>query len=246
MVIRRIEEEPALSNKIFKSVGENELRLIINMGFVLGFLLGIPVAALDALLGSPWVLLICGPIVGWVTNWVAILMIFEPVEPKRILGIKFHGMFLRRQEEAAEVYAEVIAEDIVTVQNMGEELLKGANSDRTRQMISNALRPAIDRSVGAARPLVRLAVGPREYDAIRETVAVEGVDSTITPLSDPEINRRQSVPVRTLLVERMREMPPDDFSDMLRSAIRQDEWLLLAHGGVLGIVGGGLHLLLFA
>jgi len=216
------------------------------MGFVLGFVQGIPVAALTAIAGAPWVLLVCGPIVGWVTNWIAILMIFEPVEPKRILGIRFQGMFLRRQDEVAEVYADVIANDIVTVHNMGEELLHGANSDRTRQMIQKALRPAIDRSVGSARPLVRLAVGPREYDAIRETVAREGVDSTMTPLSDPELNRRQGAAVRSLLVERMREMPANDFSDMLRTVIRQDEWLLLAHGGALGIVGGALHLLLFA
>ena len=246
MVMRRIEQSPELANKIFRSVGDKELRLIINMGFVLGFVQGIPVAALTAIVGAPWVLLVCGPIVGWVTNWIAILMIFEPVEPKRILGIRFQGMFLRRQDEVAEVYADVIANDIVTVHNMGEELLHGANSDRTRQMIQKALRPAIDRSVGSARPLVRLAVGPREYDAIRETVAREGVDSTMTPLSDPELNRRQGAAVRSLLVERMREMPANDFSDMLRTVIRQDEWLLLAHGGALGIVGGALHLLLFA
>jgi uncharacterized membrane protein YheB (UPF0754 family) len=146
----------------------------------------------------------------------------------------------------AEVYADVIANDIVTVENLGAELLHGANSDRTRQMIASALRPAIDRSVGAARPLVRLAIGAHEYDAIRETVARQGVEQTVKPLSDPELNRRQSTAIRTLLVERMREMPADDFSDMLRSAIRQDEWLLLAHGGVLGIVGGALHLALFA
>jgi uncharacterized membrane protein YheB (UPF0754 family) len=246
MVIRRIEETPALANKIFKSVGDKELRLIINMGFVLGFLLGVPVAALDALIGSPWVLLVCGPIVGWVTNWVAILMIFEPVEPRRFIGFRLQGMFLRRQHEVAEVYAEVIADDIITVENMGDELLNGVNSDRTRQMIANSLRPAIDRSVGGARPLVRLAVGPHEYDAIRETVAREGVDSTMTPLADPGLNRRQSAELRALFIERMREMPAEDFSDMLRSAIRQDEWLLLAHGGVLGIVGGALHLALFA
>jgi uncharacterized membrane protein YheB (UPF0754 family) len=246
MVIRRIEATPALANKIFKSVGDKELRLIINMGFVLGFLLGVPVAALDALLGSPLVLLICGPVVGWVTNWVAILMIFEPVEPRRFMGFRLQGMFLRRQHEVAEVYAEVIADDIITVENMGDELLNGVNSDRTRQMIANSLRPAIDRSVGAARPLVRLAIGPHEYDAIRDTVATEGVNQTITPLSDPELNRRQSAALRALFVERMREMPAEDFSDMLRSAIRQDEWLLLAHGGVLGIVGGALHLALFA
>jgi uncharacterized membrane protein YheB (UPF0754 family) len=246
MVIRRIEDEPDLANKVFKSVGDKELRLIINMGLVLGFVLGIPVAALDALLGSPWVLLVCGPIVGWVTNWVAILMIFEPIEPRRFMGFTLQGMFLRRQQEVAEVYAEVIADDVVTVQNMGTELLHGANADRTRQMITTALRPAIDRSVGRARPLLRLAVGPRQYDAIGESLAQEAVDSTITPLSHAEINRRQSAAIRKLLVERMRKMPADDFSEMFRSAIKQDEWLLLAHGGVLGIVGGALHLALFA
>jgi uncharacterized membrane protein YheB (UPF0754 family) len=246
MVIRRIEEEPALSNKIFRSVGEKELRLIINMGFVLGFLLGVPVAVITGLLGSPLVLLVLGPVVGWVTNWVAILMIFEPVEPRRILGFRLQGLFLRRQHEVAEVYADVIANDIVTVENLGAELLHGANSDRTRAMIASALRPAIDRSVGPARPLVRLAIGPHEYDAIRENVAREGVERTVEPLSDPELNRRQSVAIRTLLVDRMRDMPARDFSEMLRSAIRQDEWLLLAHGGVLGIVGGALHLALFA
>ena len=246
MVIRRIEANPELANKIFKSVGDKELRLIINMGFVLGFVLGLPVAALTAVIGSPLVLLVCGPVVGWVTNWVAILMIFEPVEPRRFLGFRLQGMFLRRQHEVAEVYAEVIADDIVTVENMGDELLNGVNSDRTRQMIASSLRPAIDRSVGSARPLVRLALGPHEYDAIRETVAREGVESTVTPLSDPDLNRRQSQALRRLFIERMRDMPAPDFSDMLRSAIRQDEWLLLAHGGVLGIVGGALHLVLFA
>ena len=246
MVIRRIEEEPALGNKIFRSVGDKELKLIINMGFVLGFVLGIPVAGLTAVFHSPLVLLVLGPVVGWVTNWVAILMIFEPVEPRRILGFKVQGMFLRRQHEVAEVYADVIANDIVTVENLGAELLHGANSDRTRQMIASALRPAIDRSVGPARPLVRLAIGGHEYDAIRETVAREGIEATIEPLSDPGLNERQGKAIRTLLVDRMRVMDAEDFSDMLRSAIRQDEWLLLAHGGVLGIVGGALHLVLFA
>jgi len=246
MVIRGIEESPELANKVFRSVGDKELRLIINMGFVLGFMLGIPVAILTAVVGSPLVLLALGPVVGWVTNWVAILMIFEPVEPRRFLGFRIQGMFLRRQQDVAEVYADVIANDVITVQNLGTELLRGASSDRTRQMIVNGLRPAIDRSVGSARPLVRLAVGPRAYDTIRESVAREGVEYTITPLADAELNRRQSVAIRRLLVERVRQMDAHDFSDMFRSAIRQDEWLLLAHGGVLGIVGGAFHLALFA
>ena len=65
------------------------------------------------------------------------------------------------------------------------------------------------------------------------------------PLSDPEFSRDQSKTIRKLITERMREMPPDDFGDMLRTATREDEWLLLLHGAVLGLVGGLFHLALF-
>jgi len=246
MVIRRFERQPELANRIFKSIGDRELKLMINFGAIFGFILGIPVAVLTGVLGSPWVLLVCGPIVGWVTNWLAILMIFEPVEPKRVLGIRVHGLFLRRQHEVSEVYASVISKDIVTLGNITNELLHGPRADRTRQLLVETLRPAVDRAVGGARPLVRLAVGPREYDAIRESVALEGIEESMTPLTDPEFNRSRAGPVRQLLTGRMREMPPADFSEMLRSAMREDEWLLLLHGAALGVVGGAAHLVLFA
>jgi hypothetical protein len=43
----------------------------------------------------------------------------------------------------------------------------------------------------------------------------------------------------------MRQMGPDDFVEMLRSAIKQDEWLLFVHGAVLGVAAGLLHLAIF-
>jgi uncharacterized membrane protein YheB (UPF0754 family) len=246
MVIRRMEECPELANRVFRSVGEKELRFIINFGFFFGFAVGIPTAVLTELVFHVWWLLpICGVLIGWVTNWLAILMIFEPVEERRFGPFKFKGLFLRRQNEVSDVYADVIAEDIVNVRNIGDELMRGRNADRTREMIAAHLRPAIDRAVGPAQPAVRVAVGAREYDAVRESVAEEGVDYTMTPLTDPEFNREQSSAVHRLIADRMRELPSPDFSEMLRSAIKQDEWLLLAHGGVLGLFGGLLHLALF-
>ena len=67
----------------------------------------------------------------------------------------------------------------------------------------------------------------------------------MTPLTDSGFNREQSKRVQKLIAERMREMSAQDFSDMLRSVVRQDEWLLIAHGAVLGIVGGALHAVMF-
>jgi len=246
MVIRRIEQQPDLANRIFLEVGRRELRFIINFGFFFGFAAGIPTAILtEFVLTQWWVLPIAGVIIGYVTNLLGIKMIFEPVESRKIGPFRFQGLFLRRQPEVAEVYGEIIADDIVTIGNIGDDLLHGPRSDRTRQMIETAMRPAIDRAVGPASTAVRVAVGTDTYDAIRDSVASEAVEYTMTPLTDEEFNRRQSSAVKRLITARMREMGPADFSEMLRTAMREDEWLLYLHGAVLGFGAGVIHLLIF-
>jgi uncharacterized membrane protein YheB (UPF0754 family) len=245
MVIRRIEEHPEMANRIYLEVGRKELRFIINFGFFFGLVLGIPLIFITEAFPYWWVLPIGGVIIGYVTNWMALWMIFQPVEPRRIGPLKLHGLFIRRQPEVSGVYGEIIAEDIVTLGNIGDELLHGPRADRTRQMIEDAMRPAIDRAAGPARLAVQVAIGSGQYETIRESVATEAVDYTMTPLTDPEFNRRQSAALRELFTERMRELPHSDFSELLRSAMREDEWLLLLHGAVLGFVAGVIHLLIF-
>ena len=51
--------------------------------------------------------------------------------------------------------------------------------------------------------------------------------------------------MRKLITDRIREMPPTDFGELLRTATREDEWLLLLHGAVLGLAGGLIHLAMF-
>jgi uncharacterized membrane protein YheB (UPF0754 family) len=245
MVIRRMEEDPSLANRVFQDVGKKELRYMINFGFTFGVLLGIPVIFIVEAFPYWWVLPICGVIVGWVTNLLGMQLIFEPVEPRKLGPLKMHGLFLRRQPEVSDVYAGIIAEDIVTLANIGDELLDGPRSDRTRQMLETAMRPAVDRATGIARLPIRVAMGTQQYDAMRDSVAAETVEYTVTPMRDPEFNRRQSEKVRTLFASRMRQLPYPDFVEMLRSAIKEDEWMLYAHGAVLGFGAGLLHLAIF-
>jgi hypothetical protein len=43
----------------------------------------------------------------------------------------------------------------------------------------------------------------------------------------------------------MAALPYPDFVELLRSAIKEDEWMLYAHGAVLGFGAGLLHLAIF-
>ena len=243
MVIKRF--DPELANRVFLDMGQRELRFIKNFGFVFGFALGIPVAVLTHFVTAWWLLPILGVVVGYVTNWVALWMIYEPAGPQQWGPIRMQGLFIRRQHDVAEVYAEIVADEILTVAEFGNELLNGPHSDRTRALIENALRPAVDRAIGPARTAVRVALGEREYESIRESFATEPIDQMMQPLTDPRFSATQSRTMRRLITDRLREMAPADFADLLRTATREDEWLLLLHGAVLGLAGGFIHLAIF-
>jgi uncharacterized membrane protein YheB (UPF0754 family) len=247
MVIRQMEANPALANRVFQDVGQKELRLMINFGFLFGFLLGIPVAVITELVfpGNWWLLPVLGVVVGWITNLLGMQVIFEPVEVRKVGPFRLQGLFLRRQPQVAKVYSKIIADDIVTLSNIGDQLLHGPRSDRTRHILETSFRPAVDRAAGPARSAVRVALGAREYDTIRDSVATEAVEYTLTPFTDPEFARQQSGTVRELIRKRMLEMSSSDYVEMLRSAIKEDEWMLYAHGAVLGFGAGLVHLAIF-
>lgn len=245
MVIDHFRENPALVVRIFRDFGQRELDLMVRFGFVFGFLLGVPVAVADSIVGQWWLLPILGVVVGWVTNALGMWLIFEPPEPRRILGVRVHGLFLRRQDQAAEVYARIIAEDVITLERIGDFLLNGPRGDRTRQMLATALRPAIDRAAGPARGAVRVAMGAERFDSIRDSVAREAVGRTLTPFRDRAFNAQQAERIQELVARRTKELPPRDFVEMMRSAIREDEWMLYAHGAIMGLGGGFLHLAFF-
>jgi uncharacterized membrane protein YheB (UPF0754 family) len=243
MVIKRF--DPELANRVFLDMGRRELKFIQNFGFFFGFLLGVPVALLTHFVTFWWLLPLLGVAVGYITNWVALWMIYEPPEPRRIGPLRVHGLFIRRQYDVAEVYARIVADEILTVSEFAGELLHGPQSDRTRVLIETSMKPALDRAVGPARQAVRVAIGSREYDSIRQAFATEPVEHMMQPLTDPEFSRTQSAAMRKLITDRIRAMAPSEFADLLRTATKEDEWLLLLHGAVLGLAGGLIHLAIF-
>ncbi len=243
MVIDYLGAHPELINRMFLETGDREFKFLVNSGFIFGTLLGCLSIPLFVLIDQWWVLPAAGVFVGYTTNWLAITMIFQPMDARQIGPFTFQGLFVRRQDEAAETYASIVAEEVITLKNIADNLLYGPNADRTRRMIREELKAAIDESTGMATPLVRITTGSQEFDAIREEIADRGVDYAMEPMRDPAFNEERSSVIQQLMADRLKELPPPEFARMLRSAFKEDEWLLIAVGAVLGFVAGWIQLI---
>jgi len=242
MITDHLDENPELLNRLFVEVGDRELEFIINSGFLIGGLLGFLTIPLFLAIDSPFVLPVAGILVGYATNWIALKIIFLPIEERRVGPVRLQGLFIKRQTEVADEYAGIVADEVVTIGNVAENLMYGSQSDRTRKMVRGSIRPEVDRAIGIAGPAIRLTTGSEQYERVRETFADESVERTIEPLQDPAFNEERSEAIRDLIARRIKELPPRDFVGLLRPAFVEDEWMLILLGAGLGFVAGWIQL----
>ena len=76
--------------------------------------------------GLSWVTWIWMPLVtaliGWLTNWVAIRMLFPPRQPLRLGPILIQGLIPRRQEEIAERIADIVQQELLGQQFLRQQV----------------------------------------------------------------------------------------------------------------------------
>src|SRR5690606_36368712 len=121
--------------RLFQRLGRKELRFIEVYGGVFGFLVGCVQVLLFGVLGQWWTMPIVGVLVGLGTNWLAIQMIFRPVEPTRYLGlVTYQGMFPKRQAEIAGEFGAVAEDEIFTPANLFRVLTEGPSGTRIARL----------------------------------------------------------------------------------------------------------------
>jgi hypothetical protein len=64
-------------------------------------------------------------------------------------------------------------------------------------------------------------------------------------LYEPELTEAQAKRIEEFSTEKLRQVPPAKFGEMLYAAVEQDAWLLYVHGGALGVLVGAAHILIF-
>jgi uncharacterized membrane protein YheB (UPF0754 family) len=238
MVITRLVQDRALLNRLFLESGEKEFRFLIDSGFYFGFGFGLVQLGAWLLWPSAWQLPVFGLVVGWATNWLALNLVFRPLHPIRILFWRVQGLFLKRQKEVAAVWCRIVTREILTVRRFMLSMVAGPHGERTRETIRKHLRPVVDQAVAAAGPLAQMAMRPGDLLKITQTFGRKALEITADPFEDERFNEDRARVIEAMLRERMEELPPEEFQDLLRPCFKEDEWILIALGAALGFLAG--------
>ena len=206
---------------LFQKVGRVELEFLVNSGFGFGFLLGLGQMAAWAANPAPWTLACGGALVGYITNWIAIKLLFEPAEPMKVGPFVVQGLFESRQPEVSDEFAVFMKERVLNSPTLLEDLASGGEEGELYAFLRRQLPYPIPSYIltAAVSAIEYAATHPKEYPELHEYVTTQ-------------------LDIEHTLSSRLKLLSPTDFEDLLHPVFQEDEITLIATGGVLGFLAG--------
>ncbi len=252
MLVEAFDRDKGVLVRMFSNLGKPEFRVLEMSGLYLGFLFGLIQMAVWYVYPNDWVLPLAGLFVGTATNWIAIKWIFEPYHPItygpwKFLGMKFgpltlQGVFLKRQQQAAADLAKFAEDELLTGDNIIRGLLHGPQANNLFELLRRHLNRAVEKRAGLSKPLLLAGLGTEQYLKMKQIAIEAMIAKTPATLLQIRDYGMKAIAVEQTLRTRLQELPPEEFVDVLRPAIQEDEWLLIAVGGILGFLTGVVQL----
>src|SRR5439155_311918 len=122
-----------------------------------------------------------------------------------------------------------------------DAILRGPLSDRLFALVQRVVKKTIDEQAGLALPFVVFAVGTTRYQEMKRVIADKVVERLPETLKHVEKYAADAMDIENTLVAKMQELSPEEFEGLLRPVFRQDEWILITVGAVLGFLVGELQ-----
>lgn len=247
MVVHHMTRDPHLLNNTFITCGYKELAFIRNSGAYMGGIFGFIQMVIWVFYQADWFLPGIGFIVGSATNWLALKIIFEPIDPINLGCYELHGLFLKRQAEIADVYADVVANSIMTSKNTLSWVLSGPASAKLVKMAQRHVQKAADESLAVPKSLISITIGDQHFLDVKQLVSQQMLNNLPKYISIEEFERierltHEALDMKNVLRDRMAALSSADFESLLHPVFQEDEWKLVLMGGALGVVIGLLQM----
>jgi uncharacterized membrane protein YheB (UPF0754 family) len=232
LVVRGLTTDPRVLGDFFQRVGSKELSFLVSSGTYFGFLLGLAQMVQWMIYPKNWTLPVGGAVVGYVTNWIALKWIFEPLYPTKVGPFVLQGLFLRRQKEVSLEFSTYISEKVLNSQEVWKAVMTEPSQQKFGQIISRNVPFMSGARLGAVMSRLKgtLVTGG---GVVTSAAAASG--QLLHKYTDAKLGLKE------LLVERMNKLSPAEFEQVLHPIFQADEMILIVAGGVLGFMAGGLQ-----
>lgn len=181
---------------------------------------------------------IIAALTGWITNFIAVKMLFHPREKVKILFFEVQGIFPKRQKSLAEKLGKIVADELFSVEEVRKALKNPEGYQEVDQVIDEKIEDFLENKLVEAMPMLYVFMNDELKIKIKTTLKEE-VQAMLPEMIDRFANKiEREVDVEKTVYEKVVNFSSDKLEAILYSIMSKEFRFIEILGGVLGFIIG--------
>lgn len=182
-------------------------------------------------------------LIGWITNFIAIRMLFRPRRPVKLGVFTLYGLVPKRQREIARSIGEAVAQDLIS----HDDITRVLKTPETKAKISGEIEQEIDgflRGFAEQNPMVAMFLQGETLAKIKAVLTQQLEERTPRLIEHVITAVEERVDFREIVESKVATLELDRLEDLIHRVASRELRTIELLGGVLGFFVGIVQLLL--
>lgn len=184
-------------------------------------------------------------IIGWITNYLAIKMLFRPYKEINLGLFKIQGLIPRRRAEIGQGIANVIEKELISVKDVIENIDRDKFSLKLEELIDQILQKNLKSKLKEMFPLMQFFLTDNVMSEISSTiknVVMENQDKIIEVFSNYV---EDNIKFTLIISEKISSFSLDKLEKIIIELAKKELKHIEVIGGILGGIIGLVEYLIF-
>lgn len=195
--------------------------------------------------GIHWILFLLpfiAALIGWMTNYIAVKMLFHPKEPKNFLGITFHGVFPKRQHALAEKLGQLVADELFSISDVSAKIKEFATSDEAMNEVGKRIEMTIRNKLVQAFPMLAMFLSDEMVEKVTGLFKNELKDFLSATSHGMGEKLEENLNVQEMVKERVNAFSSEKLEELLNQLMKKEFKFIELVGAILGFFIGCIQL----
>lgn len=193
-----------------------------------------------------WILIsvpVIGAFIGWVTNYVAIKLLFHPRQPIDFKIFVLHGIFPKNKKKLATKLGDVVQKDLIGFSDIKKKLTNPEAIHRMSVEISTHVENAIREKLHGTK--FAQTVVPEAIITSVHNMIISDIDNTLPRMIDQYMDKlEENVDIKKMVYEKVNEFSDDKLENLILAITSKEFKFIEIIGAVLGFIIGLIQLLI--
>lgn len=184
-------------------------------------------------------------LIGWLTNYVAIRMLFRPYKPIKMGFFVLHGLIPKRHEALARQIAKTVEMHLVNADDIIGNLTEAKNLEKIRSFLDEKIETFINTRLFTFNPMIAAFINDEIKQEIKRILVEELVELFPLIIKQWGDVLDQSLDIEKMVFEKISGFDLHQLESIILSIAGKELKAIEVWGAVIGFLIGLIQLLLF-